>query len=366
MISKRWVRWGIYFAFWTLMGLLNAGSAVIELKRGQPDIALWKPILWEMSSLYTTGLICPFLIQFTRRFPLTASQWPQRLLLHLPAMGIFWLLHSSGMVAMRKAVYWMAGESYRFASDQLSTQLLYEFYKDIRLYWIIVFLALGFEYYNKFRQRELESSQLQTRLVEAQLENLKGQLNPHFLFNTLNMISAYMHEDVQTADRMMTRLSDLLRLTLHNSGRAEVTLREELDFLNLYLEIMKARFQEKLRIQIKVDPETRQALVPNLILQPLVENAVRHGISRRVQGGSIELEISLSNGRLQLVVRDDGPGIDAPAQTLFSRGHGLSNTAERLQRLYGQEHRFDLKDAPGGGLEIQIIIPFRSPDGVVS
>lgn len=355
-----WARWGLYFLFWTFWGLLNAGSAVIEVSRAQPALAPWKPISWELTSLYTTALLFPLMVRFTLAHPFTRRDWGRKLLLHLPAVVLFSLLHTSGFYAMRLAVYAVMGEFYDFARGELALQYLYEFYKDVRLYWLIVFLSYGFEYFNKFRERELVASRLETRLVEAQLENLKGQLNPHFLFNTLNMISSFMYEDVPRADRMMTRLSDFLRRTLESSQQARVTLRQELKTLGIYLEIMQARFQDRLSVTVEVAPSIEEAMVPNLIFQPLVENAVRHGISKRGSGGTIRIEAIHERGTLILRVRDDGSGSPESEAELFEKGFGLSNTAERLRRLYGDEQRISLRTRQGKGFEVEVAFPYQS------
>jgi LytS/YehU family sensor histidine kinase len=257
-----------------------------------------------------------------------------------------------------------------FRSDEARTtytfgggiRILYEFYKDIILYPALIGLTRGIDYYRKHREHELHSEQLQRRLVEAQLQNLRGQLSPHFLFNTLNMISARMYEDVADADRMITRLSDLLRMTLRSSAEPEVLLRTELEMLNLYLEIMKARFSDSIRVRMDIDPKAAQFMVPSLLLQPIVENAFRHGAGTKIDAGLIEIVTSARNGTLSLIVRDNGPGIDGNPQAGIGKGFGLSNTAERLRQLYGDRHRMQIHNRPaseGGGLEVSIEIPAR-------
>jgi LytS/YehU family sensor histidine kinase len=199
-------------------------------------------------------------------------------------------------------------------------------------------------------------------LAEAKLQNLRGQINPHFLFNTLNMISARMYEDVPDADRMITQLSDLLRMTLRTSDEPEVPLRNEIDMLNLYLEIMKGRFAESIRVNLSVDPNTQNTMVPSLLLQPLVENAFRHGAGNNVEGGNIEIVTSAHNGTVSIIVRDNGPGVAGDPKTALHQGFGLSNTAERLRQLYGDQHQLRINNRPaseGGGLEIAIEIPAR-------
>src|SRR5256886_9309459 len=183
------------------------------------------------------------------------------------------------------------------------------------------------------------------------------QLNPHFLFNTLHAISSLMQKEVEAADQMITRLSDLLRYALESTDAQEVPLRQELDFLERYLEIEQTRFGDRRAVRVDVAPDTLDALVPNLVLQPLVENAIRHGIEPRSQGGRIELRCRCDNGRLLLVVRDNGVGLSPNGK--LEEGVGLSNTRARLEQLYGEQHSFAFSEAPGGGLTVRLELPFR-------
>jgi LytS/YehU family sensor histidine kinase len=182
------------------------------------------------------------------------------------------------------------------------------------------------------------------------------QLQPHFLFNTLHSISALMHRDVEAADRMLTRLSDLLRLTLESASTPEVPLSRELDFLDAYLEIQQTRFEERLEVVRDIDPLALDALVPNLLLQPLVENAIRHGVANRTTGGRVEISARRENGRLTLSVRDDGPGLSPNA----GQGVGLSNTRARLEHLYGEAQSLALANDPAGGVRVTVVAPYRS------
>lgn len=359
LVPSLWARLGIYFAFWTFLGLINAGSSVIDASQEDPPVPAWEPVTWELSSLYIIGLACPFLVRFTLRFPWRRDNWLSRLSIHLPAMVLFSLVHTWGMVFLRKIAYGMAGRTYAFGDRSgLWVEMLYEFYKDIGVYWIIVGLTLGFEYYNKYRERELRASQLQTQLAQARLENLLGQLNPHFLFNSLNMISSYMYENVAAADRMISRLSDLLRATLNNSHRLEVRLGEELEILEMYLEIMQARFQDKLKVEVSVGSESRDAMVPNLVLQPLVENALRHGIAKRPDGGRIDVSARTAGDRLRLLVVDDGPGLPEGTARMI-KGHGLTNIEERLRNMYRNQAKLELESPESGGFKATVEIPLR-------
>jgi two-component system, LytTR family, sensor kinase len=203
----------------------------------------------------------------------------------------------------------------------------------------------------------VRAAELEKRLVEAKLQALQMQLNPHFLFNTLHAISALMHKDVEAADRMLTRLSDLLRLALDSSDTQEVPLRDELAFLKSYLEIEQTRFGERLKVMMDIGPETSGALVPSLILQPLVENAIRHGIEPQALAGIVRLSACCEGDQLRLRVSDNGVGLRAGQPV--AEGVGLSNTRARLEQLYGGAHQFQMSNGADGGLAVDIVMPLR-------
>jgi two-component system LytT family sensor kinase len=211
-------------------------------------------------------------------------------------------------------------------------------------------------------REQARAAQLETQLAQAQLEALKMQLHPHFLFNTLNAVAALQLEDPETARRMLVRLSDFLRATLENAGVHEVSLSREVDFVSRYLEIERVRFPKKLAVEIEIDPGARDALVPNLILQPIVENAIRHGIAAKACAGRVQIQAGRRNGSLQLRVRDTGPGLNGAPQPVGGghSGRGLAITRARLERMYGAAACLSLRNAPGGGLEVEIEIPFAA------
>jgi LytS/YehU family sensor histidine kinase len=210
-------------------------------------------------------------------------------------------------------------------------------------------------YYRVSKDRALRASQLEARLAQSQLQMLRMQLQPHFLFNTLHSISALMHKDVKRADSMIAALSDLLRMSLQNIGAQEVALQSELDFLQRYVEIMSLRFGSRLQVEIDVDPDTRDARVPNLFLQPLVENAFRHGFGDHAGPGKIAVTVRRDGDMLLCDVADDGRGLRAG----HKEGVGLSSTRQRLAHLYGEHHSFALRGAPGEGVRVTMAIPFH-------
>ena len=200
--------------------------------------------------------------------------------------------------------------------------------------------------------------ELEVRLAQAQLQTLKLQLHPHFLFNALNTVTALLHTDPDAAERILSGLSETLRFSLRHAGTHEVALARELEFLHHYVQIQQIRFQHRLSVEFRIAPETRQALVPSLILQPLVENAIRHGIEPRASGGRVEIRAERSNGRLQLTVRDDGVGLRTDGSRA-GHGIGLANTQERLARMYGDAQRFEMRAGDEGGVTVSIEIPYR-------
>jgi len=228
------------------------------------------------------------------------------------------------------------------------------FHSSLPTYWLILFVYWALDYAGR-------AARLKVSLTEARLDALKTQLNPHFLFNTLNSISSLMYTDTEAADRMMTRLSDLLRSTIHNNGAQEVTLREELEFVDRYLEIEKIRFEERLRVRIDVEPAALDGLVPAFSLQPLVENAVRHGIGPLESGGSLAIEGRRANGRLVVRITDDGAG---PREQPIREGIGLTNTRARLDELYGGAASLQTGNGNGGGFFVELAVPYRTPGGV--
>ena len=229
------------------------------------------------------------------------------------------------------------------------------FLDDLMVYFAVLGAGVARDYFLRYRARVVETSRLQAQLAQARLDVLRTQLNPHFLFNTLNAISALAERDPRGVRRMIARLSDLLRYTLEESTEREVTLTRELDLLGEYIELMQIRFQGKLAVEMEIAEDTRGALVPNLLLQPIVENAMKHGVSKITGPGEITVRAVRDNGNLVIRVTDNGPGL-APGD----EGVGLRNTNERLREMYGEEFAVQLQPADGGGTEARIVLPFHT------
>jgi signal transduction histidine kinase len=357
-----WQRWGLilglWFGVWTLLALFDITQtfflvhATDAVKANIPDDVI---IGRGLADWYLWALLTPALVWLAGHLPPGGQRWAQNLGLQAAA--------SAGLSVIKLGLDIPFVLLFRCAGEQVrSPWELFEilFFAKFLIYLIICSVVLGLShalaYYRKFRERELQASQLATELAQTQLQVLKMQLHPHFLFNTLHAISALMHKDVELADRMIARLGELLRSTLEHVGTQKVALRDELEFIKPYLEIEQARLGPRLSVQLDIDPEAMDASVPNLILQPLVENAIRHGIAPRAGAGRIEVHARRENGRVRLQVCDNGRGLT----TNYTEGIGVGNTRARLRQLYGAEHQFVMCNRPDGGLEVTVALPFSN------
>ena len=294
------------------------------------------------------------LLRYIGRHPIDLKKWHVFLPLHIAAMFAFSLLH--GIAA--HGLYFLL---YRVAAADMPRFFLTLWIKTLHInllvYAAIVSLGCMWDYYRKNQHNRLRTSQLEARLAQARLEALRNRLNPHFLFNTLHAILALVRKDPETAEGMLAGLSDLLRKALDTSDRQEVPLKDELDFLNLYLEIQKVRFRERLKIELSIDPRSLSVPVPNFILQPLVENAIQHGIAPRAEGGSLTISSDMEGHRLILRVQDNGPGFPEGVPDSPEKGFGLTNTRARLDLHYGPLHSLHLENSPKGGASVILELP---------
>jgi two-component system LytT family sensor kinase len=352
---KRWLKWPLGFAFWTLIGLSFAFQFYISSAKAGMDVTWKQAVSYALGDWYVFALLSIPVVWLAGRFQFESGRRALSLAVHVPCSLIF----SLGYMVLRALIgTWQSEASFAEAFQPL---LVKTWHFNLLIYWVIVAVSFAFGYYGKFRERELRAAELEKSLAQAKLHALQMQLNPHFLFNSLHSVSALMHQDVEAADRMVVRLSDLLRAALDNSGAQEVALRDELKFLQSYLEIEKIRFGQRLTVFTEIPADLLDARVPNLILQPLVENAIRHGIEPHAKPGRIELRAQRMNGELTLEVSDNGAGVDDANEV--SDGIGLSNTRTRLRTLYGEAHRFELGNRPEGGMRVRLTIPFRNAEG---
>lgn len=315
-------------------------------------------LLEEGTGVYTAALLFPAMVFLALRFPVRRSTWAKAIPIHVLAAAGLSAIHTSMMWGSRVELAPVFGMGpYDYGNMHVRYFMEYPFF--LFVYTFVLTCVYLFEAYQDAHDREMRSAELETQLAQAQLQNLRLQLQPHFLFNSLNTISSVMYEDVRKADAMLAQLSELLRKTLQPGESQQVSLADELAMLKLYLDIMQERFGKDLQVKFAVGPDLGDAMVPQLILQPLVENSIRHGRDRQSR---VEVEVSAArqNGRLLLTVSDHGPGIAGLGNGAWRKGIGLSNTAERLESMYGAEHRFALANSPGGGLIVSLEIPFRT------
>jgi len=351
---------------WTLFGFFFSTQLYINILyhgRSQPFSLILIP--W-LTCGYLWAALTPVALWLARRFPLEKELMARRVALHLLFAVLISLLQLVAYNFVFQTLVRRSSDSF-FPLGPFQDVLVGQFHFNLLLYCVVVGLYQTFDYYRRFREREqraaqleLEAAQLETQLTRAQLDALKMQLHPHFLFNTLNTISVLMEEDVSAANEMLLRLSELLRAALKNNEAHEVTLEEELQFLEKYLQIEQARFQDRLKVRIDPAPETLTAYLPNLILQPLVENAIRHAVAARTTETLIEIRSHKRDGHLHLSVSDNGEGM--VDQSTPTNGIGLRNTRARLEKLYGPNQDFKLETTAGGGVHISIIIPFHTRD----
>lgn len=224
-------------------------------------------------------------------------------------------------------------------------------------YWIIYAVLMAIDYQQKFQSKQLEIAQIEGKLSNARLNALRFQLQPHFLFNTLNTISSLMEIDVKKGQKIVSELGNLLRFVLEKEKKHIISLKEELDFVKSYLDIEEVRFHDRLNIDYQIDKSILDTQIPSLLLQPLVENAIKHGFSNRPEGGSIELHARPYGDGILLRVKDDGNGLLVENNEQTSRGIGLNNVKERLELLYKDQYRFEINTSPGNGFEVSIYLP---------
>lgn len=363
MDQPRITRLRIIWAAATFLGFFSAFQASQVVRFFDRETApFWLLLGLNLGYWWAWALLAPIVLWLARRFPFDRGTWRRSIPVHLAAVLVLTFAHtvmSEGTHAL--LVSWMWGEVPKTPWwPRVGRSYFMSFDWEMMTYWAIIGFWHAASYYGQAQDRTLKASQLEARLAEAQLQALQRQLHPHFLFNTLNAISALMHRDVEAADQMLARLSDLLRLALDLRGAQEVTLKEELEFLEKYLEIEQARFGDRLTVRYHVDPLLLDARVPNLLLQPLVENSVRHAVAVRLEPGVIEIRAGREDGRLQLSVQDNGPGLSPEHLTAVGKGVGLANTRSRLEHLYGAEQRVTFAEPPGGGLVVTVTLPFRA------
>lgn len=359
MTKEQRTKWGLFLGVWTLFGLFFSTQSYFHAQMYERPMTWRHALLSNLPDWYIWAAFSLLIGWLFRRFPLEKERLAVSLAVHIPAsLLIAWVSLALAVSALFVFVIAPGDDHFQWW-PVMRRNVAMNYHWWVLVYWAILGAYQGLDYHRRFREREKRAVQLEAQLVQAQLQALKMQLHPHFLFNTLNSISALLHHDPELADRMIARLGDFLRLTLDNSGAQEVTLQKELEFLKCYLEIERVRFQDRLTVSYDVAPEALDAMVPNLLWQPIVENAIRYAIAPRAGRGHIEMRAQRMGALLQLQVKDDGPGLPSNQNPNgSSKGVGLANTRERLRQLYGSNHRFELGNGSDRGLVVTLEIPF--------
>jgi len=357
---RRWIGVALICGIWIFIGVIFSLQGYFSSYRSERPMRFVDSLYLQMTWSIVWALATPLVLYAAAKLPIERNNWIRSTLLHIPLCLVLSVL----VTALGRLLIWL-NFGYRMGRpltfESVTNFVVANFSEGIGIYLLIAITSYAFSYYRRFREGQLRTLQLEAQLSQAQLHALKMQLHPHFLFNTLHSISALLNKDPQSSRKMITRLGDFLRLTLENSGAQEVTLQKEMEFLTCYLEIERIRFQDRLETRINLDDETLDAKVPNLILQPIVENAIRHAIAPRSTLGLIEIEAKQVGTKLRIQIRDNGPGISEhrTSESVFTKGLGLTNTSTRLEQLYGAAHLFDLSNSPEGGLVVTLEIPFH-------
>jgi signal transduction histidine kinase len=352
-------RWVPLLLLWSVPGIISATQNYWLVQMKEPAYTFTTALLGQLPPWQYWSLVTPAILWLGRRRRLDGEGRAASIGLHL----LFNLLVSCGHIA---AVF-HAGRLVKHAwflehglLESLPLMLGKHVQLELLTYWGILAVGYALDYHRRHREMELARAQLETQLTQAQLDALKMQLHPHFLFNTLNAISVLVRkQDTPGALRMLNGVGELLRASLHNAGRQFIPLQQELAFLDRYLDIEQTRFQDRLQVHRAIDPGVLDAEVPNLLLQPLVENAIKHGLATRAAAGRVELRASRQGERLHIEIRDDGPGLKPGWDEATSGCIGVANVRDRLRRLYGEAHHFTLENHPEGGVRAVLELPFR-------
>jgi len=357
-------KYALLFAVWTILGLFFFSQALTQRAFSQDPTPWWHYLVSWLVGVYISAFLTPLILRLGRRYPIQRDNWPRRAALQL----LFSLCFALVQLGIEAEILFHVGMFPTIMKTVAITfifLLIIGFHQAICTYWVILGFQYGYDYYQRYREGErqafrleLRASELKTQLMRAHLSTLKMQLQPHFLFNTLNAIMVLVRQQkARQAEEMLGRLSDLLRCVLEDVETQEVPLRRELEYLQLYLSIEQVRFQDRMRVDISADPAILDAAFPHMGLQPIVENAIRHGIGRSSAAGRIQIKASKVNDTLQVIVRDDGPGFP-PDDLSLSRGIGLANTRARLQQLYGDSGQLSVENGEPGGAVVTVVLPY--------
>jgi signal transduction histidine kinase len=348
------VLWVVGLSVWTALALLSAADTVIFLWANQQPVR-WSYLLpSRLIDWYTCAIFTPAYFWMVRRWPLTRDHALRVALIYAGITIVFVVLKYSLHVPLINALY-------NDPDDALVLRqvLAGSFVRENIAFWCLLAVVLSVEYYRGLREREMQAARLETRLAEARLDALSAQLHPHFLFNTIQGISTLIHRDPEAADAMLAGLSTLLRQTLQRDDGHEIPLSQELELLDLYLAIVRSRFGDRLTVTTNVAADLSDAMVPRFLLQPLVENALHHGIAQHAGAGRIDITAARAVETLALRVSDNGPGMQPGRRPFPKEGIGLANTRDRLAQLYGSAQTLELRSGEDGGFQVTVRIPWH-------
>jgi len=351
-----WRAWVAGFLAWTVLALLSALQNIVFLTSIGEQFRVAPIITRALADWYTCGLFTPVYFWLVRRYPIDRARWKSSVPLYLASTSVFVVLKYTLYLQVLRVI--LPALADRSLGDTLAGSFIFE----TIAFWCVLGVVHALVFYERFRDREVQAAELKAQLSAAQLDSLVAQLHPHFLFNTLQGVSTLMHRDPAGADTMLSRLSELLRRTLQRGDRQEVRLAEEMEVLSHYVGIIQVRFGDRLVFDTDIPGSVATALVPHFILQPLVENALQHGIARRAGAGHVRVSASREGDALSLRVTDDGPGLGSSSKAFPAGGIGLNNTRLRLVRLYGPHQRLTLAPVEGGGLRVELMLPYREEE----
>ncbi len=354
----RLLKWAlIYWALWTLVALAFAGQHYLTSAKIGVPVGWRESVGGALADWYVFAVLSLATIHLAHRFNLAGPQWRLRLILHLVASAVFSLL----WILIRAALarwFRLRGSEQAFG-EVLRYVFVATVFFDVLVYWVVATGTHAVAYARSLRERERHLLELESRLTSARLQALQMQLNPHFLFNALNGIATLMYRDVDRAESMLMKLAGLLRHVVDRGPETHVRLRDELDFLDRYLALEQMRFGERVQVRREIEAATLTVRVPNLILQPLVENAIQHGLEPLPNGGTVTLRASrTAEGRLRLEVGDNGRGLPAGSEAIG--GVGTANVRKRVKQLYGSGGSVVFAPGPGGGLWVTLELPWET------
>jgi two-component system LytT family sensor kinase len=366
---RKFPPWAFYLLAWTLVGLIYFAQNVTR-RFYWDDPNPWQDLRYWMANIYLSALFTPLVVWAGRRWPLE-QPLARVLALHL-GFSLLWACVKLSIEAgfhLAWNEFWPIEPMITVGREFLLV-FMFGFHTSLVAYWVVLSIQSAIRNHQRFQERaqaalrsELRASQLEAQVAQARLAALKAQLQPHFLFNTLNAIVVLVRQQKgQQAEETLARFSDLLRAVLADMDAQEVSLSRELEYLRLYLSIEQVRFSDRLRVDIAVDPELLDAAVPHMALQPLVENAIRHGVGGRATAGVITIRAARLDDSLHVVVQDDGPGFGAGSNAganAGGHGLGLANTRARLRQLYGDAAELRTESAAGGGAQVTLVLPFH-------